>query len=148
MVKLLPLNKNSMSKMSPVVHFEMPYEDMDRAADFYTNAFGWESQKLGKEMGEYVVMTTSEMDEKTKFPKKPGMINGGFFKKTKDTQVPSVVIAVEDIYEGMKKVEEAGGKVLGGQKPGEPDDIPGIGLYVSFVDTEGNRVGMLEPKGM
>jgi len=45
----------------------------------------------------------------------------------------------------MKRVEEAGGKVLVGQKPGEPDDIPGVGLYASFIDTEGNRVGMLQP---
>jgi len=26
--------------------------------------------------------------------------------------------------------------------------VPGIGLYVSFIDTEGNRVGMLEPVPM
>jgi hypothetical protein len=51
-----------------------------------------------------------------------------------------VVIAVEDIKEHMKSVEEAGGKVLG-----EPSDIPGVGLYVSFFDTEGNRVSMLQP---
>ncbi len=35
---------------------------------------------------------------------------------------------------------EAGGKILI-----KPMEIPGIGLYVSFKDTEGNRVGMLEP---
>jgi uncharacterized protein len=134
--------------MNPVVHFEMPYEDKNRMAEFYTKAFGWRPQMLGPEMGEYVVVATSEMDERTKFPKKPGMINGGFFKKTKDNQYPSVVIAVENIREAMKKVEEAGGKILGGQKAGEPDDIPGIGLYVSIVDSEGNRVGILEPKGM
>ena len=70
-----------------------------------------------------------------------GAINGGFFQKTKDAQYPSVVIAVDDIYEAMKTVKDAGGTVLGGQKPGEPDDIPGIGLYASFIDTEGNKVG-------
>jgi predicted enzyme related to lactoylglutathione lyase len=51
-----------------------------------------------------------------------------------------MVIAVEDIKEHMKKVEKAGGKVLG-----EPWDIPGVGLYVAFIDTEGNRVSMLQP---
>jgi predicted enzyme related to lactoylglutathione lyase len=56
-----------------------------------------------------------------------------------------VVIAVDDIKAAMKKVKEAGGKVLGGQKPGEPDAIPGVGLYASFVDTEGNRVSLLQP---
>lgn len=134
--------------MDPVVHFEMPYEDRDRMADFYTKAFGWQAEKLGPEMGEYVVVATAETDEKTRMLKKPGNINGGFFKKTKDTQYPSVVIAVQDIQAAMKSVEAAGGKVLGGQKPDEPDDIPGVGLYVSFLDSEGNRVGMLEPAPM
>lgn len=134
-------------KMSPVVHFEMPYDDRDRMADFYTKAFGWQPQMLGPEMGEYVVVATSELDEQTKFPQKPGMINGGFFKKTKDNQLPSIVISVDDIRSAMKDVEAAGGTVVGGQKPGEPDDIPGVGLYISFVDTEGNRVGMLQPTG-
>lgn len=133
--------------MNPVVHFEMPYEDSKRASDFYSQAFGWKANRMGPEMGEYVVMTTSEVDENN-MHKKPGMINGGMFKKTKDSQHPSVVIAVDNIREAMKKVEQSGGEVLGGQKPGEPDDIPGIGLYASFIDTEGNRVGMLQPKDM
>ena len=28
---------------------------------------------------------------------------------------------------------------------GEPVEIPGVGLYVSFLDTDGNRVSMLHP---
>jgi predicted enzyme related to lactoylglutathione lyase len=95
-------------------------------------------------MGNYVVVSTTETEE-SGLPKEPGRINGGFFEKTKDNQYPSVVIAVDDVRKHMKQVEAAGGKVLGGQKPGEPDEIPGIGLFASFVDTEGNRVGMLQP---
>ena len=127
--------------MNPVIHFEMPAEDKKRMANFYTRAFGWQTEQLGPEMGEYVVATTTEPDENGR-PKKPGAINGGFFQKTDDkpSQYPSVVIAVDDIKEHMRKVEEAGGKVIG-----EPWDIPGIGSYVSFFDTEGNRVSMLQP---
>jgi predicted enzyme related to lactoylglutathione lyase len=136
---------------NPVVHFEMPYEDKDRVAEFYEKAFGWKIQKLGPEMGEYVLAQTGEMDENNMM-KEPGMINGGFFKKTKDPkmggEIPSVVISVPDIREAMKKVEEAGGTDIGGKTRGEPDNIPGIGLYVSFIDTEGNRTGMLEPVPM
>ena len=134
--------------MNPVVHFEMPYEDRDRAAHFYATAFGWKPQMLGPEMGEYVVMTTTEMDEKTKFPKEPGKINGGFFKRAEGNSAPSVVIPVEDIRTAMKKVTDAGGKLIDMEKPGEPMDIPGIGLYIGFTDTEGNRVSMLQQKGM
>jgi uncharacterized protein len=141
-----------MLQMNPVVHFEMPAEDRKRMSGFYTKAFGWKTQQLGAEMGNYVVVSTCETDEKTMRPKEVGMINGGFYQKSDDpiSQHPSVVIAVDDIRESMKKVAEAGGKILGGDpnKPGEPGDIPGVGLYCSFLDTEGNRVSMLQPVQM
>jgi len=140
-----------MAKMNPVVHFEMPAENKKRMSEFYTKVFGWQTQQLGPEMGEYIMVTTSEVGE-DRFPKQRGTINGGFYQKTEDpiSNHPSVVIAVDDIREAMKKVTEAGGKVLGGDpnKPGEPGDIPGIGLYCSFIDTEGNRLSMLQPLNM
>ncbi|HTE48603.1 MAG TPA: hypothetical protein VK675_01710 [Candidatus Paceibacterota bacterium] len=40
----------------------------------------------------------------------------------------------------MKAVTDAGGKVLG-----EPMEIPDYGQYVSFIDTEGNRVSIMQP---
>ena len=128
-------------KENPVVHFEMPYENPDRLAKFYPRAFGWQMQKLGQEMGEYVTATTTETDE-NRMIKRPGAINGGFFPKKPDwpAQYPSVVIAVDDINKAMQSVSDAGGKVLG-----EPTEIPGIGKYVSFTDTEGNRVSLLQP---
>jgi predicted enzyme related to lactoylglutathione lyase len=125
----------------------MPYEDGQRMADFYTKAFGWETQMMGPEMGDYVVAVTTEMDEQTKAPKKPGAINGGFFKKSPGHDTPTFVISVDDIQAAMKQVVDAGGKVIGGSKPGEPDDIPGVGLYIAFEDTEGNKVALLQPTG-
>jgi predicted enzyme related to lactoylglutathione lyase len=98
-------------------------------------------------MGNYVLVQTTETNEKG-FPKEPGRINGGFTEKSKDNPYTAVVIAVDDIHEAMKKVKAAGSTVLGGQKFGEPDDIPGIGLYATFIDTEGNRIGVLQPTGM
>lgn len=134
--------------MNPVVHFELPAADKDRMVKFYEDAFGWNAQRLGPEMGNYVIVSTSERGEDG-FPKKPGMINGGLFDKSEANSHPSVVIAVDDIKEAMKTVEAAGGKILGGDyKKGEPDDIPGVGLYCAFIDTEGNRMSMLQPKGM
>ena len=126
--------------MNPVVHFEMPYEDKVRLSNFYANAFGWQLQPLGEEMGNYVVATTAETRDNR--PVQPGTINGGFFEKKPDwpAQYPSVVIAVDDITQAMAVVKQAGGEVLG-----EPMEIPGVGSYVSFMDTEGNRVSMLQP---
>ena len=65
-----------MRKMCPVVHFEIPAEDRQRMAKFYQDAFGWQTQMLGEEMGNYVISTTTETDENG--PKRPGAINGGF----------------------------------------------------------------------
>lgn len=130
-----------MNKTNPVVHFEMPYDNHERVVKFYTAVFGWQMQKLGKDMGDYVLATTAETDE-NRMVKTPGTINGGFFPKKPDwpAQYPSVVIAVDDIKEAMRKVTGAGGKVLG-----EPMEIPSIGQYVSFLDTEGNRASILQP---
>lgn len=130
-----------MKTMHPVVHFEMPAEDRKRMADFYSGVFGWEAQFWGEDMGNYVTVNTTETGENGR-PKIPGAINGGFFPKSDDmpAQYPSVVIAVDDINAMIKEVSKAGGKVLG-----EPAMIPGIGNYVSFIDTEGNRVSMLQP---
>ncbi len=140
--------------MNPVVHFEMGYNDKQRMVDFYASVFGWKPQMMGPQMGEYVVEQTTETDEKGMI-KEPGRINGGFYKKTESptSHAPSVVVAVDDIRESMKKVESAGGKILGsldqsGKPVMEPQDIPGVGLWISFQDSEGNRVSMLQPKGM
>ena len=83
--------------MNPVVHFEMPYDDRARMARFYETAFGWKTQSLGEEMGNYVTAATTETGPAG--PLQPGAINGGFFARKADwpAQVPSVVIAVDDI---------------------------------------------------
>lgn len=137
--------------MDPVVHFELPAEDKKRMIEFYSAVFGWQTKQLGPEMGEYIIVTTSEVGE-DHFPKQRGTINGGFYQKTTDppSNHPTVIISVDDIGESMKKVNEAGGKILGGEpgKTGEPVNIPGVGLYCAFIDTEGNRVGMLQPLQM
>lgn len=126
--------------MNPVVHFEVPYDDRERMAKFYTSVFGWQLQMHGEEMGNYVVATTTETGENG--PKNPGAINGGFYPKASAPQAPSpsFVIAVENIGEAMNNVRMAGGTI-----EGEPAEIPGVGQYVAFVDTEGNRLSLLQP---
>jgi predicted enzyme related to lactoylglutathione lyase len=127
--------------MDPVVHFEMPYDNRERMAKFYESTFKWQMNLMGEEMGNYALAITTEPGENGR-PANPGAINGGFFQRRPDwpAQYPSVVIAVEDIKKSMKLITDAGGTVLG-----EPMEIPGVGQYVSFNDTEGNRVGVLQP---
>ena len=131
--------------MNPVVHFEMPYDNRERVMRFYQSVFGWELQAMGEDMGNYVVATTAKPGSRVREDAASGAIGGGFFARNPDwpAQYPSVVIAVDDIHAWMKKVNAAGGEVLG-----EPMTIPGVGEYVSFYDTEKNRVSMLQPLPM
>ncbi len=130
--------------MNPVIHFEMGYLDAARVSKFYTEVFGWKMVQLGEQMGDYVIAQSGETDEKGVL-KETNRINGGFYKV--DTVVSEstthVVIDVEDIVAHAQKVKDAGGKITTEQM-----NIPGVGEYVGFVDTEGNPVGMLQSEPM
>jgi predicted enzyme related to lactoylglutathione lyase len=136
------------NKMNPVIHFEMPAEDRARVRKFYESVFGWQTIQLGPEAGNFVLAYTTETDE-NRTPKKIGAINGGFYEKTGSGQHTKVTILVDDIREAMKIIQMAGGKVLdGGQKPGEPFELPGVGLFATFIDTEGNVASIYEDFGL
>ena len=127
--------------MNPVVHFEMPYKDNKRVSKFYQEAFGWQMVDAGEQMGNYVVAETAETDQ-NHMAKTPGTINGGFYPE-KDGELGKsthVVISVDNLKESIESVKQAGGETIGEQM-----DIPGIGLYVSIRDSEGNIVGVLQP---
>ena len=126
--------------MNPVVHFEMPAKDKKRVKKFYENAFGWQMQQFGSEMGDYILATTTPVDKKTQRPKEPGAINGGFYQSGDYGKTPHLVISVENLEQHMQVVKKAGGKIFG-----KPMDIPGIGKFIMLKDTEDNRVGMLQP---
>lgn len=142
--------KNIIMSKNPVVHFEMGYFDAERMKNFYTNVFGWNLQQMGPEMGNYIVAHTAETDSNNMVTV-PGTINGGFYQKNDDpmSHAPSVVLSVPDIRAAIKAVETGGGKILGamnasGDTSMEPMMIPGVGLWISFLDTEGNRVSLLQ----
>ena len=64
------------------------------------------SELLRPEMGDYVLVTTAELDVKPGAP--AGAINGGFFpKRPWPAQYPSVVIGVDDIKSAMRQGKRA-----------------------------------------
>lgn len=139
---------------NPVIHFEMGYFDPERMKKFYETAFDWKLQQMGADMGNYILAGTTETDENG-MVKTPGTINGGFYQKNENplSHAPSVVISVPDIRSAMKAVEAGGGKILGamdesGNPSMEPMMIPGVGQWISFEDTENNRVSLMQPMGM
>lgn len=131
--------------MNPVFWFELPARDNKKLASFYEKAFGWKPNVVPAGDGnDYVVVHTSETD-KDGMPKEGNRINGGIYKLTKENEecagTPNVVLATSDIQKSAKDIEAAGGKMLA-----EPYEIPGYGMYAPFLDPEGNRGAVMQPK--
>jgi predicted enzyme related to lactoylglutathione lyase len=122
--------------MNRVVHFEIPFDNKQRAMKFYKDAFGWQLTDM-PEMN-YVIARTTEVNDE-QMPTTPGAINGGLFARPKEAPGPTIYVAVDSVTTAVKKVEAAGGKVVTPHTP-----IPGMGAYARVADPEGNVMGLFE----
>ena len=126
--------------MGKVVHFEIPTDDVARAKEFYGSIFGWQLQDMqGEAMGLYTLALTTPVDETTQVPTEPGAINGGLMKRAADTPSPVITIEVDGIDDALKKIEAGGGSTVQART-----EMPGIGAFAYFKDSEGNVMGLFE----
>jgi len=122
--------------MDKVVHFEIPADDVPRAKAFYGSIFGWELESMDMGGGEYTIVRTVAVDDK-QMPTEPGAINGGMMQRTADTPAPVLTIGVDSIDDALKQVDTRGGSTV------QPrSEIPGMGAFAYFKDSEGNVVGL------
>lgn len=123
-----------------VVHFEIPFDDGDRARSFYGDVFGWQLMEM-PEM-DYTIVMTGPTDQETG-PTEAGFINGGMFARSDDFpgKGPTVVIDVPSIDDALQKVSGAGGTVAS-----EKIAVGEMGFAAYFTDPEGNLVGLWETK--
>ena len=119
--------------MGRVVHFEVTADDIERAKKFYT-IFDWNIVDANMPGGEYWLAKTGD-----------GMgIDGAIMPRSYSPSQPVVnTISVENLDDMIEKVKAAGGTI-----EGEKNTIPGVGDFVYARDTEGNRLGMLQPLPM
>jgi predicted enzyme related to lactoylglutathione lyase len=117
-----------------VVHFEIPFDDGDRARAFYHGAFGWGITTM-PEMGGYTLVSTGPTGERG--PLEPGYIGGGLTQRIERTQGPVVTVDVDDIDAALATVEELGGKTV---RPRQ--EVGTMGFTAYFNDSEGNLVGL------
>jgi len=128
--------------MNKVVHFEIPTGDHPRAKQFYGDVFGWQLQDMPIGDDVYTMAITSPIDENF-MHRESGAINGGMFKRNAELPVssPVITIGVESIDEHVGRIEAAGGTMV--VPKGE---VPDMGWYAYFKDTEGNLMGLWESK--
>ncbi len=117
-----------------VVHFEIPADQPERAAQFYRELFGWNINRWEGGI-EYWLVNTVPTDA-AGMPLRQG-INGGLMRRINPGQVPVNYIAVDDLDEFVGKAERLGAKVLMGRSP-----VPGMGWFAQLADTEGNAFGI------
>jgi predicted enzyme related to lactoylglutathione lyase len=123
----------------PVVHFEIPADDLQRAQGFYREAFGWDLRSM-PEMG-YVLVSTTPTDEQGA-PQQAGAINGGMLARHGPITAPVVTVQVPSIDEALQRVERLGGsQAIGKQAVGT------MGFSAYFKDPEGNLIGLWENAG-
>lgn len=118
-----------------VVHFEIPFDDGDRARSFYREAFGWKMQEM-PEM-DYTMLTTGPTTEDG-MPSEPAFINGGMAKRDAGwSTTPVITVDVADIDAALARIEELGGSAAGAKMT-----VADMGFAAYFRDSEGNLVGL------
>jgi len=120
--------------MDKVIHFEVPFEDGERATSFYREAFGWQLNAMPQ--FQYVMATTTPTDD-TGNVLEVGGINGGMLERQGPITAPVITIGVSDLDEALARIEKLGGKVAIGRQP-----VGEMGFSAYFHDTEGNLIGL------
>jgi uncharacterized protein len=126
--------------MNKVVHFEIPSDDRARVKKCYGDVFGWNLQDMPIGDDVYTIALTGPVDDRYMLKEK-GVINGGIFKRSAEVPTPVITIDVESIEEHARKIEAAGGRLV--VPKGE---VPEMGYYAYFKDSEGNLMGLWENK--
>jgi hypothetical protein len=116
---------------TPLRHFAINADDVQRAKGFYESVFGWTFQPWGPP-DFYQIQGAGQgfggaLHGRREI--KPGARMIGF----------EVTMGVDDIDATIAAVEAAGGKVVMG-----PHHIGTVGTVIYFEDTEGNLVGAMQ----
>jgi|SRR5436190_16542720 len=117
-----------------VVHFEVPFDDAERARAFYRKVFDWQIQEV-PEM-QYNMVSTGPAGPDG-MPSEPGFIGGGMMQRQAPVDKPVITLAVDDIDATSKAIESNGGRTLGDKMA-----VGDMGFAAYFTDSEGNLMGL------
>lgn len=113
-----------MSKRN-IVHVEIPAANVESAAKFYQELFGWKMQHIPD-------FNYTMWEDGSGF-------GGGFNVASEENPVGKVLVYIDsdNIESDLKKAAQLGGKVLR-----EKTEIPGSGWFGIFQDPEGNVLAL------
>jgi len=118
-------------KDNPVVYFEIPVKDMERAIKFYKAVFNFDFEKEVIDNNEMALFPFNNESSGIS----GALAKGEIYKPTKDGVV--IYFKSENIEETLKLVIEKGGRIL------YPNTSNGeLGFVAEFEDCEGNRIAL------
>lgn len=120
---------------NPVIYFEIPVSDMERAVQFYQSVFQFDFQ-----------LETIDNYEMALFPFydnakgiSGALAKGEVYIPTKNGII--IYFHTDNIEQTLNLALSNGGQIL------YPITDNGIGLVAEFEDTEGNRIALFQKKG-
>jgi uncharacterized protein len=112
-----------------IVNFHLPADDVQRAAAFYRDVFGWEFSAFPDSPVPYLVLTDVEGS---------AGIPAAITARQDIVKAPTPTIEVENIDDALTSVAMKGGQ------QGRVQDIPGLGRFGYAIDSEGNIIALLQ----
>ena len=112
-----------------VVHFEIPADDVQRARQFYSRLFGWQSE-AAPGFPDYYTFDSSDGQR---------LQGGAIQARQPGMEVPVNYVSVESVGQMVGRIRELGGEILMDKAP-----VPGMGWMAIFRDTEGTTFGLWE----
>lgn len=116
--------------MGKIVNFHLPADDVERAATFYREVFGWEFAPVTPSPVPYLVHD-GEADGGAGIP-------AAITARQDVVKAPTPTIEVPDIDQAMLDIAMKGGQQAAVR------DIPGIGRFGYAIDSEGNIIALLQ----
>lgn len=116
--------------MPGVVHFEICADQLERAAKFYENVFGWQIDRETDPEGYLLINTGTEDD--------PG-ITGALMGRLDPSDSTVVTLDVTSVNTFARRITEAGGKVIAPKLT-----LPGLGYVQYCQDSEGNKFAIIQ----
>lgn len=121
-------------KTNPVVYFEIPVVDMDRAIRFYTNVFNFTFDTTIIDNNAMALFPFTEKETGIS----GALAKGEIYQPTKNGVL--IYFNTGNIDKTLTLAITNGAKIL------YPKTDNGVGLVAEFEDTEGNRIALYQSK--
>jgi predicted enzyme related to lactoylglutathione lyase len=113
--------------LGKVVNFHLPADDVERAATFYREVFGWAFAAYPGSPVPYLVHDGSGAG-----------IPAAITARGEPVKAPVPTIEVDDIDQTMTDIATKGGQQA------RVNEIPGLGRFGYAIDSEGNIIAVLQ----